>query len=329
MPPQERKQMNDPDVYAVTFCGGTYSNKCKYKYWKNGVETQPFNIDGFVCGSDFHIRGDIYRAGTEKHSNGREMAIIKKNGFRLYYLTDGIFGAGANRVFVSGSDVYAAGCESNNPQGKLVATVWKNGKVLYRLTNGSFDADAYSLYVSGGDVYAGGWEQNSHGKKVAAVWKNGRLLYSLTNENFDAEVESLYVTSGDVYAAGYEKNSQCKCVATVWKNGRLLYSLTNENFNTRHRAVVHHDGRYLYRLTNENFNTAACSLYVSGGDVYVAGWERNTQGDYVYDDWSSYIGCEEPMPDNFVATVWKNDKVLYRLPAEQAVLVQAVLVFVR
>jgi hypothetical protein len=250
------------DVYAVT---SDISDGGKYKYWKNGVETQAFNIDGFVCGSDFHIRGDIYQAGSEKHSDGNGIAIIKKNGYALCYLTDGKFDADATRVFVSGDDVYASGCEVNlNPQKQVIATVWRNGDVLYRLTNGSLHTYSLSLFITGGDVYAAGFELNPQGKSVATVWKNGKELYRLTNGNFNAGVWSLYVTSGDVYAAGFEDNPQGKRVATVWKNGKVLY-----------------------RLTNGSFSANVLSLFVSDGDAYAAGYERNPQENMVATVWKN------------------------------------------
>ena len=57
----------------------------------------------------------------------------------------------------------------------------------------------------------------------------------------------------------------------MWKNGTVLHSLTDG---------VHSAGIY--------------SLFVSGSDVYTAGYENNEN-------------------DNRVAKVWKNDKLLYTL----------------
>ena len=57
----------------------------------------------------------------------------------------------------------------------------------------------------------------------------------------------------------------------VWKNGTVLHNLTDGMRN----AVVY-------------------SLFVSGSDVYTAGYENNEN-------------------DNRVAKVWKNDKLLYTL----------------
>jgi hypothetical protein len=238
------------DVYAVTRVNTTW------KYWKNGVETQPFNVDGFFLSNDFHINGDCYKATYwEKNT---KVAIIKKNGSVLYYLNDGKFSTHVIDIFITGGDVYAAGQSSS--QDNYVAIVWKNGRVLYHLTNGSSFACAYSLFVTGGDVYAAGCEYNPQGKEVATVWKNGRVLYRLTNADFHACAYYILVSGGDVYAAGYENNPQGEKVATVWKNGSVLYRLTNGSFN---------------------------SLFVSGGDVYAAGYENNPQGKKVATVWKN------------------------------------------
>jgi hypothetical protein len=265
------------DVYAMTYDNGNNA----WKYWKNGVETQQFNTDGFSYHWNFHINGDCYK--TTYWEKNTQVAIIEKNGSALYYLNDGKFNVSIPKIFVSGGYVYAAGGEQNS-QGNPVATVWKNGGVLYRLTNGSFSANAFSLFVTGGDVYAAGYEKNPQSNWVATVWKNGGVLYRLTNGNFSANVTALFVTGGDVYAAGYERNPQSNAVATVWKNGSVLC-----------------------RMTNGSFSACASSLFVTGGDVYAAGYEKNPQG-------------------KNVATIWKNDRALYRLGDSDEV---AELVFVR
>ncbi len=54
-------------------------------------------------------------------------------------LTNGSNHAKANSVYVSGTDVYVAGYESNGT--KSVAKVWKNG-VATSLTNGSNNEEA-------------------------------------------------------------------------------------------------------------------------------------------------------------------------------------------
>ena len=59
-------------------------------------------------------------------------------------LTNGTNNAGAESVYVSGTDVYVAGYENNGT--KDVAKVWKNG-VGTSLTDGSNWAIARSIFV--------------------------------------------------------------------------------------------------------------------------------------------------------------------------------------
>jgi len=247
------------DVYVMTY---SFVNR-KLTYWKNGVETQKFSMNGFIFGNNFHSGSNGYWIANGKHPNGRTVPTIYKNGSVLYHLSDGKSASSADRVFVSGNDVYAAGYEMN-PKHKGIATVWKNGRVLYHLTDGNFNAGVESIFVSNNDVYAAGYENSPLNKFIAAVWKNGKLMCRLTNGTFHANTLSIFVSGGDVYVAGYEDNPRGKEVATVWKNGKPLYSFTNGTFNAR-----------------------VSSLFVSGSDVYAAGFENNSQNIKIITIWKN------------------------------------------
>ena len=91
-------------------------------------------------------------------------------------------------VFVSGTDVYVGGSESNGTVN--VAKIWKNG-VASSLTNGTNVAAVISVFVFGTDVYAAGGEFNGT-KFVAKIWKNGAVT-SLTNGLNDAGAYSIFV----------------------------------------------------------------------------------------------------------------------------------------
>ena len=113
------------------------------------------------------------------------------------------------------------------------------------------------------NVYVAGTEG-----PVAKYWKNGNPV-NLTNGpiysygTIDAEATSLYVSGNDVYLAGGEHgrvtlsgNSSYISIAKYWKNGNPV----NLNDNT--------------------IRAGATSIFVSGNDVYVAGWvlRRNSNG---------------------------------------------------
>ena len=202
---------------------------------------------------------DVYVAGFEWQFRS-EAAPLWKNGMRQN-LNSGYWGE-AKSVFVSGEDVYVAGYDSNAV--RTVAMLWKNGEAQPPLSNGNFTGCANSVFVSDGDVYVAGYERNELGRFVAKLWKNGIVSQTLNNGNYNAWATSVFVSGGDVYVAGYENDyatlfepdeAVASVVAKLWKNG-ILY----QTFN------------------NGNYNAFANSVYVSGNDVYVAGYEHNERG---------------------------------------------------
>ena len=131
-------------------------------------------------------------------------------------------------VFVSGNDVYVAGCERYDGVGVL----WKNGIAQVFSTNDRIQES--SMFVSGNDVYFIGSN---------TVWKNNEIIQRL-----EGTATSVYVVNNEVYVSGYiyKKNNR---IATVWING-----------------VAHY-------LTDETTYSYANSIFVSDGDIYVAGIE--------------------------------------------------------
>ena len=206
------------------------------------------------------------------------------------------------------SGVYAAIYEFPDRSNSSVPELWKDGKLAH-LTNNTGRAYATSVYVSDKDVYIGGCKDAfiPVGNAVylvsyAVLWKNGALQ---TIGSDYSNVTSVFVAGDDVYAAGYEYltvnggtvkkaafepfvpfepypiykyqlpettataikssslDAQRQGVATVWKNGVAQY------------------------LTDGTNNAWAGSVYVSGSDVFVAGWERNQQGIFVAKLWKN------------------------------------------
>jgi hypothetical protein len=255
---------------------------------------------------------DVYVAGYENYS-----AIIEKNGTRI--LTSALgntFNAstGARSIFVSGSDVYAAGYATGGSETKVV--LWKNGTPSYLEVANSYSNGwdpviyANSVFVSGSNVYVAGtgfysakiWKNtiattltptNSSGSAnavyvsgsdvyvvggndgEAVIWKNGVMSY-LPNQNQGSEAKSVFVSGGNVYVAGYINNvSTGKDMAVVWKNN-VVTVLSNSN----------------------TVDAVANSVYVSGSDVYVAGSVKLNSGIYEATLWK-----------NGVATVLTNSAI--------------------
>ena len=189
-------------------------------------------------------------------------------------------------------DVYVAGY-IHNAQEIDVATVWKNGK-LHHLTDGKQNACANSVYVSGGDVYVAGYESYTQEINVAKLWKNGKPQ-NLTEGTRYAAANSVFVSDGNVYVAGYEASGQeytdrsgaYRYIAKLWKNG-VAQNLT--------------DG------TNE---AQAKCVFVSGSDVYVAGYERNEDGNNYAKVWIN--GVVHNISDNYsmAFSVFVSDNNIY------------------
>jgi len=210
--------------------------------------------------------GDVFVAGA---IDGK--AVLWKNGV-AHYLTDGKRNAEALSVFVYRNNVYAVGYENSGQIGGqiggdqtvyyTVAKLWKNG-VAQNLTDGTRYAEAYSVFVAGGDVYVAGFENSGQMAKlpswdvyyypsVAKLWKNGKSL-ELTDGTFNAKALSVYVDGKDVYAVGFEERDGSglnRFVAKLWKNGNVINLSSSQGLGSH-----------------------ASSVFVSDGDVYVAGSE--------------------------------------------------------
>ena len=151
-------------------------------------------------------------------------------------------------------NVYLAGIENG------VAKYWKNGAPV-NLSNGI----ARSIFVSGSDVYTVGTISY---QETAGYWKNG----SRVDLAVGATAISIYVSGNDVYLAGTASLSQGG-YATYWKNGSA------GNLTKVPDPIV-----------TPSSVTRASSIFVSGSDIYVAGWVQIPRNRTV----------------SSIATYWKN-----------------------
>ncbi len=218
---------------------------------------------------------DVYVAGGTFNSQNLETAVYWKNG-TVTTLGNPGDGSAANAIAVSGNDVYVAGIEGihNN-----VAKYWKNG-VPVALTDGTHNASANAIAISSGNVYVAGSEDDGEQvanfageyNGVAKYWKNGNEV-RLSDGTQNASANAIFISGNDIYVAGStlvtipasSNSSYGTPIATLWKNGVAMY-LT--------------DGLHL---------SDASAVYVSGTDVYVAGFAAQTA-----------------QKNDAVATLWKN-----------------------
>ncbi len=191
----------------------------------------------------------VYVAGWEGN-----VAKYWKNGTATN-LSNGVYHARANSIFVSAGDIHIAGREIL-ANGNAIAKYWKNG-IPTNLTDGTDYAEAHAVFVSGSDVYVAGQDGNA-----AMLWENGipTILSAVGDAN------SVFVKGSDVYVAGWDGLK-----ATYWKNG-IVTNLT--------------DGT--------NGNASAHSIFVSGSDVYVAGsvYPENITQDAIY--WKNGVATTLP-----------------------------------
>jgi hypothetical protein len=104
-------------------------------------------------------------------------------------------------------------------------------------------------------------------------------LYTPSSDLDSSGAYAVFVSGNDVYVAGYTNTShgsrnytsEDHGVATLWKNGKAQ------------------------RLSNND--SRARSIYVSGADVYVAGYEKNARGKNVAVLWKN--GVAQRLSDGY------------------------------
>jgi hypothetical protein len=135
-------------------------------------------------------------------------------------------------VYVSASDVYAAGWERDSQGGGYDDALWKNGVVQ------SGQYGRRSVFVSGSDVYTAPFLQ-----------KNGVSQYLDLSGAYTGNTSSVFVSGNDVYVAGF--------ILPIWGTDYSDYV-----------ACLYKNG---IRQNLGDGGTTAVSVFVSGNDVYVAG----------------------------------------------------------
>jgi hypothetical protein len=253
---------DDGDAYAVGTIEGGAGLPWPYGgatvLWVNGamqIVTEYYSRPNsvFVSGKDVYVAGRGPWVWTIFGVAGYYPACNWKNGVAQNLSEKDSEAWG---VFVSDGDVYAAGQEGT----RWTAVLWENGAPRY-LADGEWPAYAWSVFVSGGDVYVAGSRRRPLGEVVASVslWING-AEHILNGRDYPWGFASSVVVSGDdVYVLGNE-GDQSVSYHTVWKNGEVLLRL-NE-----------------YPLEDDSPDYHGCyvnSFFVSGDDVYVAGWFRD------------------------------------------------------
>jgi hypothetical protein len=216
------------------------------KFWINGVATTLSTLPSDA--NDIQVvSNDIYVAGREGSK-----AVVWKNGSPAF-LTNGIYQAVANSLFVNGTDVYVGGYTQNSSLNS-VAQIWKNNLLVSTLSDGSKDANVRSIFVNGTDIYACGYDYYSSNLKRPVLWKNGVKSYLGAN---GGDAHEVIVHNNDVYVAGSESNvsnTDESPRAKYWKNGVPVL------------------------LGSSSYSAECTSIKIVAQDVYCAGSEQATFG---------------------------------------------------
>lgn len=264
------------------------------KYWKNGT---PVSLsDGTMAAAAYAIfvsGNDIYTAGYENSGN-TQLAKYWKNGTGVTLGTDV---SEAKSIFAVGSDVYVCGHELKN--GFDYGRYWKNG-IAYKLSGISNDGGpaAYdsagaignSIFLKDGNMYILGWCPTFNGKRVPVRWINGEG-YALKDNIRRSYINGSCLNGNDIYAAGTQENATTALpMACYWKNDD---------------PTLLTDGATTVAVAN--------AVFVSGNDVYVAGYEYDyyAGGTPIAKYWKN--GTPVPLSDGTKAAyanavvVWGND----------------------
>jgi hypothetical protein len=195
----------------------------------------------------FNYHWTIYVAGNEFNSSGSNVAKYWKNGSGII-LDDGT-DTHLTSIAVSDADVCVAGTYSTNI---IRGRFWKNN--LPGTLTTSSGSGANDILVDGPDIYVAGYETYSGVTDIAKYWKNGTPVTLVDpSSTFFACAYSLSKSGEDLYVAGLVKGvDESDIVATYWKNDNPVY------------------------LTDGTQPSSAQDIYVSGNDVYVCGYERNS-----------------------------------------------------
>jgi len=254
--------------------------------WKNG-RRQPMDFTNRSTATSVFVSGnDVYSlvAGNSlPFSNPFGALVVYKNDKEIHRISEQGYSFISPSFFVSGNDVYiAVTCrkyETGTGYSTYYPRLFKNGQAQSLGGDENSLGEAYSVFVSNGIAYVWGGTGSVHGN---VIWENGvrkpippceKLfvsgtdVYSITMDGSDADgfypiiwkngaifkkcigagliqtITSMFVSGGDVYFVG-----ESDLGATLWKNDEQPKRLG--------------DGKWKPQ-----------SVYVSGTDVHVAGYE--------------------------------------------------------
>ncbi len=164
----------------------------------------------------------------------------------------------AEDIYVAGGKKLKNGVGSADTDAIFTAGYWKNG-VFTQLGSGTRTSYATSIVISGNDIYVGGYESNGT-VNVAKCWKNGIEINAYSNGTKASQIQSIFVNGTDVHLAGYNTNvTSPSRLPYYWKSDMVTVPATLTTTILGDKATY----------------SSARSVFVSDGNVYVAGQENS------------------------------------------------------
>ncbi|WP_299434571.1 hypothetical protein [uncultured Aquimarina sp.] len=246
------------------------NNATEAVYWKNGIKNSISIVDYNIGINDIWVaeNGDIHIVGYEQYANFNSAAIHWKNGIKTVLTNSNSTGGSATEIFIKNNTVYIAGTETEN--GLRRAVYWKNGaKVVLPISTNAMRSSCNSIYVTDDDdIYTGGHEDEpglgSGIGQAACYWKNNDQVV-LTDGSKDTFISDIIVTD-KIYMSGFE-----------------LFDFSANSYN-----ALYFENTTKFTLTTGQ-DAATRATYVSGNDVYVVGYEENSNGIYDACYWENGI----------------------------------------
>jgi len=191
---------------------------------------------------------DVYIAGSTLNSNNVKVPTIWKNGVPTILGSDANRNTVAQKIAVSGNDVYAINGRRDDTNTVLL---WKNGISSVIAENG----EAEALIVENNDVYILGSKSSVH-----SYWKNG--IETILTNGLTSFVRDMVVVNGNVHITGAEHNGTT-FVVKYWKNGAAT------------------------TISNPNFHAFALGIDVNGTDVTILFQELTAANTYTIKVWKN------------------------------------------
>lgn len=284
---EDATDASGPIVYAA----GREGNEAKY--WKNGNAVALGKGSGGSDAKGMAIVGDdVHVVGYEVNSNGKYVARYWKNGVATD-LTDGSRNAYANDIFISGNDIYIAGQEMKPGGVTYEAKYWKNGTPV-TLTDEAENVIATGIAVLGNDIYVIGERRMANWlTAVTCYWKNGQRT-DISNQT--ASEQDITVSGNDIYmmwSVVYNSTGQLQtrysknlAAPTLIQDGSPYFEGTAISVKGNDVYIagtgLSSDGQsYVSRYCKNGSpvtvgadGSFGLSLYLSGNDIYVAGYQQ-------------------------------------------------------